>query len=110
MARFVLGAPLTLLLASVAFAQNFVANAPLLALSFATHLVAALPGRNAISDVTLTRRATWIDWSDNDTRTTTVVALGTGESRINPVLTSGSRTEIETLMAAAVQHVQSSVY
>src|SRR5258708_31441384 len=90
MARFTFGAPLTPLPSSAGFAQNF----PAKALSFASHLIAALSGGNVISDVMLTRRVTWIDGSDTETGAATSLGLAWGESRINFALPNRTRTEI----------------
>jgi hypothetical protein len=98
-ARFAFGAPSTPLPASEAFAQNFPANA----LSFASHLIAALPVRNAISDVTLTRPVTLIGWLDTETGPSTMLALGTNESRINFGPASGTRTEIREASVGVTQ-------
>jgi len=51
----------------------------------------ALIGSNSIGDVTLTGS---VNWSGSDTGTATLMALGTGESRMDLALGSGTRTEI----------------
>jgi len=58
MARFVVGVPLILLLASVAVAQNPPQSNPQ-AVSLASQSIAALSGGKAINDVTLTGSVTW---------------------------------------------------
>jgi len=77
---------------TLTFGQKAPASDPQ-ALSYAAHSIAALTGGNAISDVTLTGSVTWTD-SGSDTGTATLRALGTGESRMDLALTSGTRTEI----------------
>jgi hypothetical protein len=62
------------------------------ALVYAAQSIAAMTGSTAISDVTLTGTVTWN--AGADTGTATLRALGTGESRMDLVLTSGTRTEI----------------
>jgi hypothetical protein len=99
MARCFFGAPLTLLPSSAGFAQNF----PAKALSFASHLIAALPGRHAINNGMLTRRVTWIDRSDTETGSAPTLALGTGESRIDFVPAIGTRTGIRDASAGVTQ-------
>lgn len=84
--------PLFLILASAAVAQSQPASDPQ-ALAFAAHAIAAITGGTSISDVTLTGTATW-NASSSQTGTATLRALGTSESRIDLVLTSGTRTEI----------------
>lgn len=61
------------------------------AVAFAAQSIAALTGGNAISDVTLTGNVTW---NGTDTGTATLKAFGTGESRIDLALSSGTRTEV----------------
>ena len=93
MARFVVGVPLILLLASVASAQNPPQSDPQ-AVSLATQAMAALTNGVAVSDVTLSGNATWIAGLDVETGSATLLAKGTGESRIDLSLTSGQRSEI----------------
>lgn len=64
------------------------------ALGYAAQSIAAMTGGATISDVTLTGSVTWTAGSDIETGTATFLALGTGESRMNLVLSSGTRTEI----------------
>ena len=64
------------------------------AVSLASQSVAALTGGNTISDVTLTGSVTWIAGADTENGTATLLALGSGESRMNLALPSGTRTEI----------------
>jgi hypothetical protein len=54
--------------------------------------MAAVTGGNSISDVTLTGNVTWNSGADSGTAT--LRALGTGESRMDLVLSEGTRTEI----------------
>jgi hypothetical protein len=53
-----------------------------------------MTGGTTITDVTLTGNVAWNAGSDNETGTATLLALGTGESRMDLVLSSGTRTEI----------------
>jgi len=93
MARCCFAVPLTLLLLSVASAQNPPQSDPQ-AVSLATQAMAALTNGTAVSDVTLTGNAAWISGSDNETGAATFRAKGTGESRMDLSLTGGNRTEI----------------
>jgi hypothetical protein len=74
-------------------AQNPPASNPQ-ALTFAAQSIAALTGGNPISDLTITGSVTWIAGSDEETGSATLLALGTGESRVDLGLTNGTRTEI----------------
>jgi len=56
--------------------------------------MAALTGGTTITDVSLTGSVIWTAGSDNETGAATLLASGTGESRIDLVLGSGTRTEI----------------
>jgi hypothetical protein len=62
------------------------------AVAYAAQSIVAMAGSTTISDVTLTGTVTWNDGAD--TGTATLRALGTGESRMDLALTSGTRTEI----------------
>jgi len=75
---------------ALAVAQNPPASDPQ-ALSFAAQSIAALTGGTSISDVTLTGSVTW---NGNDNGNATLMALGTGESRMDLALGSGTRSEI----------------
>lgn len=77
-------------LSAFAFSQSPPPSDPQ-ALSYAAKSIAAITGGNSISDVTLTGNVTW---SGTDTGTATLMALGTGESRMDLALGSGTRTEI----------------
>lgn len=72
------------------------------ALSYAAQAIAALTGGNTINDVTLTGTATWTAGSDTEDGTATFLALGPGESRMDLVLTSGTRTEIRDAQTGAM--------
>lgn len=93
MARCRFTAPLILLLVSVASAQTQPQSDPQ-AVSFASQSIAALTGGTAISDVTLTGSVTWSGGAVHETGTVTMLALGTGESRMNLAFPSGTRAEI----------------
>jgi hypothetical protein len=75
---------------SAASGQNPPASNPQ-AVTYAAQSIAAMVGSVSISDVTLTGSVTW---NGPDTGTATLQALGTGESRMDLALTSGTRTEI----------------
>jgi hypothetical protein len=92
MARSVFGVPFVLLLASLATSQNLQSNPQ--ALSFASQSIAALTGGSAIGDVTLTGSVTWSGGATPETGAATLLASGTGESRMNFVFSSGTWTEI----------------
>ncbi|SRR6266446_6808287 len=89
MARFAVGVPLILLLASAVSAQNPPQSDPQ-AVSFASKSIAALTGGNAISDVRLTGT---VIWNGSDSGTGTFRALGTGEG-MDLALACGTCTEI----------------
>jgi len=73
-----------------ASAQNPSASNPQ-ALSYAAQSIGAMLGSVSISDVTLTGTVTW---NGSDAGTASLRALGTGESRVDLALASGTRTEI----------------
>ncbi len=64
------------------------------ALTYAAQAIAALTGGNTINDVTLTGTATWTVGSDTENGTATFLASGSAESRMDLVLSNGTRTEI----------------
>jgi len=64
------------------------------ALALAAQSIAALTGGTPISDVTLSGNATWIAGSDNEIGSVTLMAKGTGESRVDLNLSGGTRTDI----------------
>jgi hypothetical protein len=68
------------------------------ALAFASQSSASLTGGNQIADVTLTGN---VIWTGTDTGTATLKAFGTGESRIDLVLSNGTRTEIRDSQTGA---------
>lgn len=76
--------------ATNAVGQNAPASDPQ-ALAYAAQSMAAVTGSTNISDVTLTGSVTW---NGTDSGTATLEALGTGESRMDLALSSGTRTEI----------------
>jgi len=69
------------------------------ALAYAAQSIAAMTGGNAISDVTLTGSVTWNAGADSGNAT--LRALGTGESRMDLVLSSGTRSEIRDAQTGA---------
>ena len=64
------------------------------AVAFAQQGIAALTGGTQITDVTLSGNVNWIVGTDSELGTATLLASGTGESRMDLVLASGTRTEI----------------
>lgn len=68
------------------------------AVAYAAHSIAAMTGGTSISDVTLTGNVTW---NGSDTGTATLKALGTGESRMDLALSSGTRSEIRDAQTGA---------
>jgi hypothetical protein len=91
MSRLTVGACLFSVLAAPSmFGQNPPTSNPQAA-AYAAQSIAAVTGGAAIGDVTLTGSVTW---NGSRTGTATLRALGTGESRIDLALTSGTRTEI----------------
>ena len=88
-----------LFISSLAFSQNPPPSDPQ-ALSYAAKSIAAMTGGISISDVTLTGSVTW---NGIDTGTATLMALGTGESRMDLALGSGTRTEIRDAQTGAAR-------
>lgn len=76
--------------ASILVGQNPPASSPQ-ALNYAARSMAALTRGAMIADVTLSGNVTW---NGSETGTATLRASGTGESRVDLALTSGTRTEI----------------
>src|SRR2546423_444005 len=62
--------------------------------ALAARSVSALSGGASISDVTLNGSVSWTMGSSTETGTATLQASGTGESRMDLSLPSGTRTEI----------------
>lgn len=93
MARIALTLVAITLLVCSASAQNQPPASNSQALTYAAGSIAALTGSTTVSDVTLTGTVTWYG-GGSDTGTSTLRALGTGESRMDLALTSGTRTEI----------------
>jgi hypothetical protein len=85
MARSGFGVSVIPLFVSVAPAQNPPQSDPQ-AVAFASQSIAALTGGSPISDVTLTGSVTWSGGTTTETGTATLLASGTGESRMNFVL------------------------
>jgi len=76
------------------FSQNQPPVSDPQAVALATQAIAALTHGLAVSDVTLTGSVTWTLGSDIESGTGTLMALGTGESRMDLALSAGTRTEI----------------
>jgi hypothetical protein len=64
------------------------------AAAYVAQSVAAMTGGEAISDVSLSGTVTWTAGSDTENGTASLLALGTGESRMELSLSSGARSEI----------------
>jgi hypothetical protein len=64
------------------------------AAAYAVQSIAAMTGLAVIRDVTVTGNVTWTLGPDPETGTGTFRAVGTGESRMDLELSSGTRTEI----------------
>jgi hypothetical protein len=88
---------LCILVPTTAFTQGQPASDPQ-AVTYAAQSIAAMTGSTTISDVTLTGTVTW---NGTDTGTATLRALGTGESRMDLALSSGTRTEIRDVQTGA---------
>jgi hypothetical protein len=88
----------SVVLTCFASAQNQPPASDSQATAYAAQSIAALTGGTTISDVTLTGTVTW---NGSDTGTATLKALGTGESRMDLALTSGTRTEIRDAQTGA---------
>jgi len=73
------------------------------ALAFASQSIAALTGGNAIGDVTLTGNVAWSGWGPPANGTATLLALGTGESRMDFALPNGTRSEIRDASTGVAQ-------
>lgn len=78
-----------LVASSIAYAQTQVSDSQ--ALAYASQSIAAMTAGSSINDITMAGNVTW---NGSDTGTVTLRAMGTGESRIDLVLASGTRTEI----------------
>ena len=75
-------------LPSLLLAQGVPASDPQ-ALAYASQAIAALSGGTAITDVTLTGNATYTA-GDDETGPATLMAVGTGESRMDLSLPTGN--------------------
>ena len=92
--RFLQSFLLILVGSTFLFSQNQPPTSDPQAVALASQSIAALTGGTAIGDVTLTGSVTWSGGAAPETGTATLLASGTGESRMNLVLPSGTRTEI----------------
>ena len=82
--------------------QSFAPGSDPQAISFAEQSIAALSGKEAIQDVTLTGSVTW-NAGENETGTIVLRALGSTESRIDLALSGGTRSEIRDASAGYAQ-------
>ncbi len=73
------------------------------AVAFAAQSITAITGGTGINDATLTGIVTWTIASDTETGSVTLLALGTGESRVDLVLPNGTRTEIRDASTGTAQ-------
>jgi hypothetical protein len=64
------------------------------ALAYAAQSIAALTGGTQINDVTLTGSVIWTAGSDTESGTAKLKALGVTESRLDLMLTGGTRSEV----------------
>ena len=94
--RFQLCALLLFVLASPQFlcSQSQVPVSDARAVALAAQTVTALTNGISVNDVTLTGTATWTLGSDSESGAVIFLASGTGESRMDLMLSGGSRTEI----------------
>jgi hypothetical protein len=93
---------LVLVSSTFLFSQNQPPSDPQ-AVKLASQSIAALTGGNAINDVTLNGSVTWSGGAAPETGTTTLLASGTGESRMNLTLPSGTRAEIRDASTGVAQ-------
>jgi hypothetical protein len=93
MARCVFGAPLVLLLASVASTQTPPQSDPK-AVAFATQSIAALTNGTATADVTLSGNAIWTTGTNTESGTSTAYGKTNMESRLDSTLSGGNRREL----------------
>jgi hypothetical protein len=84
------------------FSQKQVPLSDPQAIALATQAIAALTNGTTISDVTLTGNATWIAGSASDNGSVTLMAKGTGQSRMDLKLSGGSRSEIRATTGSGV--------
>lgn len=80
------------------------------ALDLAVKSMAALTGGTSIGDATLTGTVTWIAGSDKESGSATLMAKGTGESRVDLDLSAGKRSEIRNDTAAGYPQGVSALY
>ena len=92
--RFLQSFLLILVGSAFLFSQNQPPASDPRAVVFASQSISALTSGKAISDATLTGSVTWSGGAAPETGTATLLASGTGESRMSLVLSSGTRTEI----------------
>ena len=93
MARFAVLVSLVTVLFGRLLAQTTPVSDPQ-ALSLVAQSVAAMTGKAAITDVTITGNASWIAGSDRRSGSATLMARGTAESRVDLNLSGGTRSEI----------------
>jgi len=73
------------------------------AVAYAGQSIAAITGGNTIYDVTLTGNITWGGSTKPETGSVVLLALGTGESRMDMSLPSGMRSEIRDASTGVAQ-------
>ena len=103
MARFGVALSFFFFVSSFLLAQQNPPASSLNAATLAAQSVAAMTGGAGVADVTLTGTVTWFAGSDTETGTATLLAKGTGESRMDLNLNSGTRTEIRNASTAIPQ-------
>jgi hypothetical protein len=93
MARWMFGAPLILLLASVVSAQNPPQSDPQ-AVALATQAMTALTNGVAVGDITLSGNAVWTFGTNTDSGTATAYGKTNADSRLDLALSAGTRREL----------------
>ena len=83
-----------LLIAASHFCQAQQPQSDPKAVAFASQAITALTAGSTIKDVTLTGTVTWSGPSGTESGTATLLALGTGESRIDMALPDGTHSQI----------------
>ena len=82
------------LVCSPVFCRAQVPQSDPTAVALANQAMSALTSGVSLSDITLSGNVNWTNGSDSEAGTGTFLALGTGESRMDLVLSTGTRTEI----------------
>jgi hypothetical protein len=102
MARWMFGAPLILLLASVVSAQNPPQSDPQ-AVALATQAMTALTNGVAVGDITLSGNAVWTFGTNTDSGTATAYGKTNADSRLDLALSGGKRSELRNRAGGSPQ-------